>query len=183
MVWRSPAAPRRSRRRRCMGRRRVLTIGREGSETRSATDQESASMKLRSVRPARRRKSRAFSTPPVAFAAFPGGRRGGPEMFSPTASPVQAAIDPETLPLVPEGTRIGLPCVGRVGKFVAIGLNDLNTPPRPACRSRRAGGLHEGDQLQTSGPNDEVIAPRGFQARLGGRTRRRHRHRGPLRHS
>lgn len=33
-----------------------------------------------------------------------------------------AALDPATLPLVPEGARIA-PCVGEVGKFIGIGLN------------------------------------------------------------
>src|ERR1700745_3565906 len=32
------------------------------------------------------------------------------------------AIDPNSLPLVPDHPRIG-PCVGRVGKFICIGLN------------------------------------------------------------
>ena len=33
-----------------------------------------------------------------------------------------ASIDPDRLPLVPEGTRYG-PCVGNVGKFICVGLN------------------------------------------------------------
>src|SRR4051812_22484520 len=33
-----------------------------------------------------------------------------------------AAMDAAALPLVPDGVRYG-PCVGRVGKFICIGLN------------------------------------------------------------
>src|ERR1700684_4086220 len=33
-----------------------------------------------------------------------------------------AALDPSSLPVVPGTPRIG-PCVGRVGKFICIGLN------------------------------------------------------------
>ena len=86
---------------------------------------------------------------------------GDPEMLSPDGLARLAAIDPETLPLVPEGTRIG-PCVGRVGKFVAIGLNysehaaeaGMAIPTEPAVFMKATSCI--------SGPNDDVIAPRGF---------------------
>ncbi len=86
---------------------------------------------------------------------------GDPEMLSPDGLARLAAIDPETLPLVPEGTRIG-PCVGRVGKFVAIGLNysehaaeaGMSIPTEPVVFMKATSCI--------SGPNDEVIAPRGF---------------------
>lgn len=42
--------------------------------------------------------------------------------LSPTALDRLRAIDPASLPKVPEGTRIA-PCVGRVGKLIGIGLN------------------------------------------------------------
>ncbi|MBV5265581.1 fumarylacetoacetate hydrolase family protein [Pinisolibacter aquiterrae] len=72
-----------------------------------------------------------------------------------------AAIDPATLPLVAEGTRIG-PCVGRVGKFVAIGLNysehaaeaGMAIPKEPVVFMKATSCI--------SGPNDDVIAPRDF---------------------
>jgi ureidoglycolate lyase/2,4-diketo-3-deoxy-L-fuconate hydrolase len=71
-----------------------------------------------------------------------------------------AALDPETLPLVAEGTRIG-PCVASVGKFVAIGLNytehaaeaGMAIPKEPVVFMKATSCI--------SGPNDDVVTPRG----------------------
>ena len=71
-----------------------------------------------------------------------------------------AAIDPASLPLAPEGARIG-PCVGRVGKFVAIGLNyadhaaesGLPLPKEPIVFMKATSCI--------IGPNDDVVLPRG----------------------
>jgi len=86
---------------------------------------------------------------------------GDADMLSPDALARLAAIDPETLPLVPEGARIGA-CVGRVGKFVAIGLNysehaaeaGMAIPKEPVVFMKATSCI--------CGPNDDVIAPRGF---------------------
>ena len=44
----------------------------------------------------------------------------------------------DKLPLVRGTPRIG-PCIGKVGNFIAIGLNySPTTPPKPACRCRRS---------------------------------------------
>src|SRR6188472_1793316 len=48
------------------------------------------------------------------------------------------SIDPTKLPVVAEGVRLG-PCVGRIGKFICIGLNysdhaaesNMALPPEP----------------------------------------------------
>ncbi|WP_018082308.1 fumarylacetoacetate hydrolase family protein [Asticcacaulis benevestitus] len=71
-----------------------------------------------------------------------------------------AAIDPMTLPLAPEGSRYG-PCVGRVGKFICIGLNyadhaaesNLPVPDEPVVFMKATSAI--------IGPNDEVRKPRG----------------------
>ena len=71
-----------------------------------------------------------------------------------------AAIDPATLPLAPAGSRYG-PCVGRVGKFICIGLNyadhaaesGLAVPDEPVLFMKATSAI--------VGPNDEVLKPRG----------------------
>lgn len=77
-----------------------------------------------------------------------------------------AALDPVTLPLVPgrpqRDVRLG-PCVGHVGKFVAIGLNyadhaaesGMPVPPEPVIFGKWTSCI--------SGPDDDVILPRGSQ--------------------
>ena len=71
-----------------------------------------------------------------------------------------AALDPASLPLAPEGVRLGA-CVGRVGKFVAIGLNyadhaaeaGLPLPKEPVVFMKATSCI--------GGPNDDVVLPRG----------------------
>ncbi len=71
-----------------------------------------------------------------------------------------AARDPASLPFAPEGSRIG-PCVGRIGKFVAIGLNyadhaaeaGLPLPKEPIVFLKATSCI--------VGPNDDVVLPRG----------------------
>ncbi|SOB95896.1 fumarylacetoacetate hydrolase family protein [Stappia indica] len=74
-----------------------------------------------------------------------------------------AALDPASLPLVDEGTRIG-PCVGQVGKFVCIGLNysdhaaesGLDVPPEPIVFMKATSAI--------CGPDDGIELPRGSVA-------------------
>ncbi|WP_347311164.1 fumarylacetoacetate hydrolase family protein [Defluviimonas sp. SAOS-178_SWC] len=75
-----------------------------------------------------------------------------------------AATDAENLPLVPgtpqEDLRLG-PCVGRIGKFIGIGLNyadhaaesGLPVPPEPVIFNKWTSAI--------SGPDDDVEIPRG----------------------
>ncbi|MDQ0349234.1 fumarylacetoacetate hydrolase family protein [Ancylobacter vacuolatus] len=71
-----------------------------------------------------------------------------------------AALDPATLPLVAEGTRLG-PCVSGTGKFVCIGLNfsdhaaesGMAVPPEPVVFMKATSAI--------SGPHDDVPIPRG----------------------
>jgi ureidoglycolate lyase len=70
------------------------------------------------------------------------------------------AIDPATLPAVTGETRVG-PCVGRVGKFVCIGLNyadhaaesGLPIPAEPVVFNKWTSAI--------CGPDDNVEIPRG----------------------
>ncbi|MQP77595.1 ureidoglycolate lyase [Stenotrophomonas sp. MYb238] len=70
------------------------------------------------------------------------------------------ALDPATLPAVPGTPRIG-PCVGRVGKFVCIGLNysdhaaetGAQVPAEPVVFNKWTSAI--------CGPDDDVRIPRG----------------------
>ncbi|WP_172331929.1 fumarylacetoacetate hydrolase family protein [Mangrovicoccus sp. HB161399] len=72
-----------------------------------------------------------------------------------------AAIDPATLPALPQG-RIG-PCVGAVGKFLCIGLNyadhaaesGLPVPAEPVMFAKATSAI--------CGPDDDVKIPRGSE--------------------
>lgn len=74
-----------------------------------------------------------------------------------------AALEPTALPLVEEGARLG-PCVGRVGKFVCIGLNysdhaaeaGLDVPPEPIVFMKATSAI--------CGPDDGIQLPRGSVA-------------------
>ena len=82
------------------------------------------------------------------------------ETLSPAGLDQLRAIDPATLPAVDGEPRIG-PCVGRVGKFVCIGLNyadhaaesGLAVPPEPVVFMKATSAI--------VGPDDDVVIPRG----------------------
>lgn len=69
-------------------------------------------------------------------------------------------LDPDSLPLVEGSPRLG-PCVGRVGKFICIGLNyadhaaesGLDVPKEPVVFNKWTSAI--------CGPNDQVQIPRG----------------------
>jgi len=71
-----------------------------------------------------------------------------------------AALDPASLPKVAGAPRLGA-CVGRIGKFVCIGLNysdhaaetGATVPPEPVVFNKWTSAV--------VGPNDEVEIPRG----------------------
>jgi 2-keto-4-pentenoate hydratase/2-oxohepta-3-ene-1,7-dioic acid hydratase in catechol pathway len=73
-----------------------------------------------------------------------------------------AALDTGKLPLVEGQPRIG-PCVGKVGKFICIGLNysdhaaesGLAVPPEPVIFMKVTSAI--------CGPNDDVEIPRGSE--------------------
>ncbi|MCT8161592.1 fumarylacetoacetate hydrolase family protein [Pseudoruegeria sp. SHC-113] len=83
----------------------------------------------------------------------------GPHLSARTLSRLRA-LDPAGLPKVAPGTRLG-PCVGSIGKFMCIGLNysdhaaesGLPIPEHPILFMKANSAI--------SGPNDDVILPRG----------------------
>ncbi|MGC2039961.1 fumarylacetoacetate hydrolase family protein, partial [Paraburkholderia caledonica] len=70
------------------------------------------------------------------------------------------ALDPASLPVVDGNPRMG-PCVGKIGKFICIGLNyadhaaesNLPVPAEPVIFNKWTSAI--------SGPNDDVEIPRG----------------------
>ncbi len=84
------------------------------------------------------------------------------ETLTPEGLALIAAVDPETLPAVPGTSRIG-PCVGRVGKFICVGLNyadhaaesGMPVPPEPVLFAKATSSI--------CGPNDDIVIPRGSE--------------------
>lgn len=72
------------------------------------------------------------------------------------------AIDPRSLPLVPEGTRVG-PCVTGTTKIICIGLNyadhaaesGMQVPPEPVLFMKAVSSI--------AGPDDDVPIPPGAE--------------------
>jgi len=73
-----------------------------------------------------------------------------------------AGIDPRSLPLVPEGVRLG-PCVAGTGKFICIGLNyadhaaesGMPVPTEPIIFMKATSAI--------CGPDDPILIPRGSE--------------------
>ncbi|WP_415393216.1 ureidoglycolate lyase [Paracoccus sp. SJTW-4] len=82
------------------------------------------------------------------------------EVLTPEGLARIAALDPATLPLAEGAARIG-PCVGRVGKFICIGLNYADhaaetgaaIPDEPIVFAKWTSAI--------CGPDDDVEIPRG----------------------
>jgi 2,4-diketo-3-deoxy-L-fuconate hydrolase len=82
------------------------------------------------------------------------------ETIAPESLARLAAIDPASLPMVEGNVRIG-PCVGRVGKFLCIGLNYSDhaaetgaaVPPEPVIFAKATSAI--------IGAYDDVVIPRG----------------------
>ncbi|MCC6002390.1 MAG: fumarylacetoacetate hydrolase family protein [Pararhodobacter sp.] len=83
-------------------------------------------------------------------------------VLSPEGLARLAAVDESGLPLVAPGARIG-PCVGRVGKFICVGLNyadhaaesGMPVPPEPILFMKATSAI--------CGPNDAVCIPKGSE--------------------
>lgn len=84
----------------------------------------------------------------------------GPNEISPRGLKMLAKVKPESLPIVSNQPRLGVPYVG-IGKFVAIGLNysdhareaGMPIPSEPIVFSKATSCI--------SGPCDDVIQPKG----------------------
>ena len=83
----------------------------------------------------------------------------GGSVLAPEALRELAALDAETLPLAPEGARLGPPVAG-TGKFICIGLNyadhaaesGMEVPPEPVIFMKATSAI--------CGPNDPIVIPR-----------------------
>jgi len=83
----------------------------------------------------------------------------GPNELSPRGLKMLAKVKPQTLPVVANNPRFGVPYVG-IGKFVAIGLNysdhareaGLPVPAEPIVFMKATTCI--------SGPNDDIVQPR-----------------------
>jgi 2-keto-4-pentenoate hydratase/2-oxohepta-3-ene-1,7-dioic acid hydratase in catechol pathway len=69
-------------------------------------------------------------------------------------------VDPETLPLVPDGARIG-PCIGAVGNFVAVGLNYSEHATETGAEIPSEPILFNKAPSCIVGPYDDVVLPPG----------------------
>lgn len=86
----------------------------------------------------------------------------GGAVISDTGLAMLRAVDPATLPVVPQGTRLGA-CVAGMGKFICIGLNyadhaaesGMQVPPEPVIFMKATSAI--------CGPDDPVIIPRGSE--------------------
>src|SRR5690606_30747340 len=72
------------------------------------------------------------------------------------------AIDPKSLPLAPEGARIGA-CVGRVGNFIAVGLNYADHAAESGMAVPSEPVLFNKAPSCIVGPDDTVLIPRGSE--------------------
>lgn len=82
------------------------------------------------------------------------------EALSPASLARLAALDPSSLPLVTEGTRLG-PCVGHVGNFIAIGLNYADHAAESGAAVPAEPILFNKAPTCICGPQDDLILPRG----------------------
>lgn len=86
----------------------------------------------------------------------------GPATLGPDSMAMLAALDPNDLPLLPAGARLGA-CVGGVGNVVCIGLNygdhaaesGMKAPGQPIVFNKHNGAI--------SGPNDDIWLAPGSQ--------------------
>jgi 2,4-diketo-3-deoxy-L-fuconate hydrolase len=82
--------------------------------------------------------------------------------LSPSSLAALSRIDPETLPLVPAGTRFG-PCVAGVGNFIAVGLNYADHAAESGMPIPAEPILFNKAPSCIVGPDDTVLIPRGAQ--------------------
>ena len=73
------------------------------------------------------------------------------------------ALDPATLPVIPDGTRIG-PCVGQIGKLCCVGLNYSDHAAETGNPIPEEPILFGKAVTSVSGPNDDIETPRGSDA-------------------
>jgi len=82
------------------------------------------------------------------------------DVLTPAGLAALRHLDPATLPLAADGARIG-PCVGRVGKFVCIGLNYADHAAESGSKVPAEPVIFNKWTSAIVGPNDDVQIPRG----------------------
>ncbi len=85
-----------------------------------------------------------------------------PTTLVPDALAALRELDPLSLPLVSGSPRIG-PCVGRVGKFLCIGLNYSDHAAETGAAVPAEPVLFMKATSAIMGPNDHIVLPRGSQ--------------------
>lgn len=73
-----------------------------------------------------------------------------------------SALDPTSLPLAPEGSRYGA-CVGRVGNFIAVGLNYADHAAESGMAVPSEPVLFNKAPSCIGGPDDTILIPRGSE--------------------
>ncbi len=73
------------------------------------------------------------------------------------------ALDPTTLPALPESSRVG-PCVGRIGKLCCVGLNYADHAKETGAPIPEEPILFGKAVTSVSGPDDDIETPRGSDA-------------------
>jgi 2-keto-4-pentenoate hydratase/2-oxohepta-3-ene-1,7-dioic acid hydratase in catechol pathway len=84
----------------------------------------------------------------------------GPATVSDDALGRLRALDPERLPAVPDGVRLG-PCVAGTSKVVCVGLNYRAHAAESGMEPPREPVLFMKATTSISGPNDPVVIPKG----------------------
>ncbi len=84
------------------------------------------------------------------------------DVLTPAGLARLAAIDPATLPAVAADVRHG-PCVGRVGKFMCIGLNYADHAAETGAPIPKEPILFMKANSAICGPNDTILIPRGSE--------------------
>ncbi|MEZ5909678.1 MAG: fumarylacetoacetate hydrolase family protein [Hyphomicrobiaceae bacterium] len=82
------------------------------------------------------------------------------KVLSPQGLAMLAALDPKSLPMVSKDARLG-PCVGGVGKIIAVGLNYADHAKEAGLEPPREPVLFAKAVTSLCGPNDDVIQPKG----------------------
>ena len=72
------------------------------------------------------------------------------------------ALDPASLPLAPDGSRLGA-CVGRVGNFIAVGLNYADHAAESGMAVPSEPVLFNKAPSCIVGPDDTILIPRGSE--------------------
>ncbi|EJE52855.1 2-keto-4-pentenoate hydratase/2-oxohepta-3-ene-1,7-dioic acid hydratase [Acidovorax sp. CF316] len=86
-----------------------------------------------------------------------------PEWLSPEKLGALAAIDLARMPLVPAGTRLGVPVAG-IRQFVAIGLNYRKHAQEAGMEIPKEPVVFNKALTSIAGPNDDITLPPGSEA-------------------